>query len=321
MVAAGPFPCVRRAAGGWRPAKADVSASRSANSTGSRFVPVEWRTGKAPSGFLVEFAAVAAVPEFAVPDDRQRAKAVRQAVHRDCAPFSADRDRTGGDVDSYAAGLFLTKFLQRGRAPMPTLGIEREALRAHDLLEAVDDVGAERDSVNLGWRPQGTASSCLSPEEAAGVLAYRREFILEPEFEAVTDDSLFDSPLEHRFLAEWVPRHLGAKAGHWFTPQAPLDTILDAEGEESESQGDSGSGSRRIDFLFCHPGGPPLAIELDGPEHELAAPVDRNRDLALRKAGIETVRVGTSGLEEGDGPAFQRIRRHWRRLGRSGRRP
>lgn len=203
---------------------------------------------------------------------------------------------------------------------MPTLGIEREAVRAHDLLATVEDLGEESESAFrerdqgrrdvLGWRPRDTGSSCLSPEGAAGVLAERRKFVVDPEFKVVTDDSLFDSPLEHWFLADWVPRHLGPKAGHWFTPQAPLDTILDATGVELESKLDSGSGSRRIDFLFHHPGKPPLAIELDGAEHEVAALVDRDRDVALQNAGIETVRVGVSDLEAGDGPALQRIKRH-----------
>ena len=290
--------------------KAQVSGARKSDSEGLRFLPVEWRARKVPSGFLCEFAAVAAVPEFAVPDDRQLARALRQAVPGDCVLFSADRDRTSGDSDSYAAGLFLTKILQRGRAPMPTLSVEREAVRAHDLLATVEDLGEDGYSATLGWRPRETGRSCVSAEGAAGVLAERRQFVVDREFEAVADDSLFDSPLEYWFLADWVPRYLGPKAGHWFTPQAPLDTILEAAGIELESRRDSRSGFRRIDFLFHHPGGPPLAIELDGAEHESAALVDRDRDLALQRAGIETVRVGVSDLAAGDGPALQRIRRH-----------
>ncbi len=309
-------------------------------------LPVEW-WAKAPSGFLVEFAAVAALPEFVIPEkDRQRAKALRRALHGDslldpgrsatsaCVLFSADRGRTGSDPDSYAAGLLLTKILQRGHAPMPTLGVEREAVRVHNLQSAVVDREEDvPEGGELGWRPRNGGSSCLAPELAPRVLAERREFILDPEFEAVTDDSLFDSPLEHWFLAEWVPEHLGPEAGHWFTPQAPLDTILDAASgrraassrtrdadgsgagstatlSESESSRGSGAGARRLDFLFHHPGGAPLAIELDGPEHEAAAQVDRGRDRALRNAGIETVRVGVAELEAGEGSELQRIRRH-----------
>ena len=42
----------------------------------------------------------------------------------------------------------------------------------------------------------------------------------------------FDSPLEERFFTEWVPNNFGSDALHWFTPQAPLDRLIDASNDE-----------------------------------------------------------------------------------------
>ena len=122
------------------------------------------------------------------------------------------------------------------------------------------------------------------------------------DFDPESDEPLLQSEAEAWFFNEWVPRALGPTAGHWFTPQAPLDRLI-----ESGGMGD-GSGGRRIDFLFHHPGGPPLAIEVDGPEHEAAKDVDEARDESLRAIGIEVLRVTNAEVLEGSGIVLDRIR-------------
>ena len=132
----------------------------------------------------------------------------------------------------------------------------------------------------------------------------RLPFVLDPAygFDPGSDVSLLQSDAEAAFLNEWVPAALGPSAGHWFTPQAPLDKLI-----ESGGIGD-GSGTRRIDFLFNHPGGPPLAIEIDGPEHDAAADVDAARDDSLRSIGIDVVRVTNAEVMNTRGTMLDRIR-------------
>ena len=134
-------------------------------------------------------------------------------------------------------------------------------------------------------------------------VSVRVPFVLDPvlDFGSGADQTLLGSEYESLFLNSWVPRALGPMAGHWFTPQAPLDKLL-----ESGGVGD-GSGGRRIDFLFHHPGGPPLAIEVDGPEHEATKDVDEVRDEALRSIGIEVLRVTNDEVLEGGGIVLDRI--------------
>ena len=67
-----------------------------------------------------------------------------------------------------------------------------------------------------------------------------------------------------------------------------------------------GSGARRCDFLFSHPGGPPTAIEIDGPEHDTVA--DEVRDESLRSVGIDVLRVTNAEVLHGRGSMLDRIR-------------
>ncbi|MDE2755260.1 MAG: DEAD/DEAH box helicase [Acidobacteriota bacterium] len=132
----------------------------------------------------------------------------------------------------------------------------------------------------------------------------RTPFVLDSVFDidADSDEPLLGSNEEASFLKAWVPMTLGPCAGHWFTPQAPLDKLI-----ESGGMGD-GSGARRCDFLFSHPGGPPVVIEIDGPEHDAA--VDDARDESLRSVGIDVLRVTNAEVMRGHGPMLDRIRAH-----------
>ncbi|MCY3949974.1 MAG: DUF559 domain-containing protein [Acidimicrobiaceae bacterium] len=107
--------------------------------------------------------------------------------------------------------------------------------------------------------------------------------------DGLTDDN---SPPEAEFVAvvqERVPH-----AVRWLTPQAPLDRLLAAGGDDGGPPrwlGDLHESQRRVDFLCSAPGAAPFVIEIDGQQHCDAQATDDLRDNALVAIGIETFRV------------------------------
>ena len=120
-------------------------------------------------------------------------------------------------------------------------------------------------------------------------------------FDVKSERSPLQSDAEIEFLTEWVPSNLGAYAAHWFTPQAPLDRLL-----ESANLGHGAD--RRIDFLVYYPGIEPFAIEIDGPEHIASQAIDVERDKQLRSMGVDVIRVSNAEVEAGDGPQLNEIK-------------
>ena len=191
--------------------------------------------------------------------------------------------------------------LQRGRTPLPTLAVEREALRVHGLSEAVRDL--EADGIETGWEPRPGTRFSTSADAILAVATRRTAFALDPtfDFEPGSDAALLQSEAEARFLHQWVPGALWPSAGNWFTPQASLDKLL-------ESGGRGVYGARRVDFLFSHPGGRPFVVEVDGSEHDSTLEIDAVRDDALRSVGIDVLRVSNEEVMHGGGAVLDHIR-------------
>ena len=164
-----------------------------------------------------------------------------------------------------------------------------------------------QESPTVGWDPRPGAVSRVEPEAVLSIATERMPFVLDPAFgfDSGSHDALLQTAAEAWFLNEWVPKALGEKAGHWFTPQAPLDKLLESGGRAD------GSAARRVDFLFNHPGSRPLAIEIDGPEHDAATDVDDARDDSLRSIGIDVVRVTNAEVLRGHGNMLDRIRNRY----------
>ena len=262
-------------------------------------LPVEW-TENAPRrpGFLAEYVSIGSLPGVL---HRHLAKAnrVRKVLCQTLVLSSSSRsfERT---ADAGFTSSLLIKILRRGRTPLATLGIERAALKTGGLTGHDAELG--EDSHEVGWDNEKLSGALSANADAilAEALA-KRVFTLDPSFDGTPGDTdtLVDSDAEAVFLKRWVPETLGTDGGHWFTPQAPLDTLLKAAG-----LGDR-SGARRCDFLFYHPATRPFTVELDGPEHDPDA--DRARDDELRDVGIDVVRVTNDEVMRGHGPALDRI--------------
>lgn len=183
------------------------------------------------------------------------------------------------------------KILQRGSLPPLHPESERTLLTLCGFADSVSTPGTDIDLA-----PQ--LNSPVDRDNTSAIQWFAEDFQLDRSLR-------FDSREELRFLANWVPRVLGASAGRWITTQAPLDALLNGLGFE-------GAGARRVDFLFHAPQVPTFVVEIDGDQHGDQVLVDKDRDTALAEAGIEVIRIPTSELSSGEGPGFDRIKAIWK---------
>lgn len=117
---------------------------------------------------------------------------------------------------------------------------------------------------------------------------------------ATLDHVAFDSHREATFFKKWVPTVLGPKATAWFTPQAPLDMLLNACGEDNTT-------FRRADFMFYIPGYYPVIIEIDGDDHKQKRQADKERDAVLAKYNIRTVRIPNQEIDNLEGSNLEEL--------------
>ncbi len=215
---------------------------------------------------------------------------------------SKRRPRSGSDHSKLVGGLF-QKLLQRGLTPLPTIEVEREAIKNNGLGDWVEELPSS--SPEIAFELKRSYRADLQAPHVLQVLTERGAFKLDGEFDqnAGREISLFDSDAEAQFLQKWIPEVFGPTAAHWFVPQANLDRLLEANGAV-------GDGDRRIDFLFSFPGADPLAIEIDGEEHLEQVTIDRKRDDALAGIGIKVVRVQNAEIWAGHGPGLDEVKEH-----------
>ena len=266
------------------------------NPVSTQLMPVGWKEGVSRNSYIPEYVSVGAMPGLihdVLEDDEYLSDALSQFV----LLSRKNKPRAGSKDCNFICSL-LTKVLCRGTTPLPTLGLEREAIRLHGLMNNVHDLSV--DQAEMGWQLHDikrriTSSSVLS------AYVNRKAFALDPEFIFQPDsDSLLQSEAEDKFLNQWVPEALGTAAGHWFTPQASLDDLL-------QSHGRGGEGARRVDFLFSHPGGKPFVIEIDGEDHKSSLENDSSRDHELSSIGIDVLRVTNDEVTHGKGIALMQI--------------
>ncbi len=274
--------------------------SPAVHSTHRELLPVEWIEGARRNDFIPEYVSVGARP--GILNDRLGQDARLTRALSQCVLLSR-RSRERGDSVEYVrfAVSLLLKLLRRGQTPMPTLEVEREALRTHGLFDRVNAAG--QNEAEVGWELRAGPPLRFTAETILARITEKTPFILDSAFDFDPDSeaSLLQSHVESWFLNQWAPAALGPCAGHWFTPQAPLDRLV-------ESSGGYGNGARRVDFLFSHPGGTPFAVEIDGPEHAGAVEVDEARDEALRSAGIDVLRITNAEVLDGRGTTLDEIR-------------
>lgn len=278
----------------------DVMESDSAAENEPIHLPVEWREYADRSEFIAEYVTIGAMPGVMrnawAPElpgkTKRKAEALGKVLSQSVFLLRRDRRGISSEMSRFAASL-LEKVLTRGSTPLPTLSIEQSALELHGPFDSLRNFSDDHEQI--GWQ------SDLKFDEAAVISALieRDNFELDSELDYTEErvDPLMGSLAEASFLNEWVPTELGRTAGHWFTPQASLGALRG-----------STSDHRRIDFLFCHPLlSRPLAIEIDGLQHDRTAIVDNERDRSLPH-GFEIIRVPTAEVLQGRGHSLAKIR-------------
>ena len=263
-------------------------------------MPVVWADRVGRQYWISEYTSVGALASSAL-QNLGAANAQLSQISSQCLVLSSRIKQRDADEQNRLVGALLCKVLQRGRAPLPTLGVEKRALELHNLFDRIVELPSSEPEI--GYEFGRSFEGRVTNEMVIQAFSARKPFKLDSEFklDRRSEVPLFDSELEEKFLTDWVPRQLGATASNWFIPQANLDRLL-------ESHGVSEAGARRIDFLFAHPQAPTLAIEIDGPEHQDSPEVDRQRDETLRSIGIEVIRVQNQEIITGAGPNLEAIK-------------
>lgn len=249
-------------------------------------LPVDWREREARDGWITEYVPVGSLPGVVRGLSNVEVGRIGSRLLSQTA-FLRNRHRRAEDVDAHVtlvAGLF-AKFLQRGEVPLPTLGIERAALHHHGLSDEVDDISDF--GIELGWtaREGGRFSGDGALKGLLSNLVRRDDFSLDG---AIVESRGRDA--DRRFLCDWVPRNLGRSAGHWIIPDAPMRSILDAQGEPWAEDG----------LMLAMPGEAPFVVEMvdqSSSPAELQQLEDRSK--ALAGVGIRTIRVDSAELDQG----------------------
>ena len=266
-------------------------------------LPVRWFETRQRVDYDAEYVSIGSMPGL-IRDSFKDDETIRKLLC-DSVVLSR-RSRETEEVDErvrLVSALFM-KLLQRGRMPLPTLEIERSAIHAFGLDEHTTDLSVNGD-VELGWESKTGKRYNINPDQFVARLSERCNFELEAEFQ----EPLLDSAYELDFITRWVPQNLGDDAGHWITPQASLDTLIESSQEEIHT---SGVG-RRVDFLFYAPGRKPFVLEIDGPEHQNAAQTDRQRDRSLGRAtSMEVIRVTNHEVTPVPSAKLEQIKRRFR---------
>ncbi len=279
------------------PKEAPLESARSV----PRSEPVEWHEHFLRREYDPRYFTLGAKPGFLSPFDFGKEDIVRHGLIQ-ALMLSKQLNTNEATRHAKLIGGVIQKLLTRGDLPLCTMSVEEELakdVRLADKLLQLEDTHDEIGWVWNGRTPASFANDIASAWSRRRVPAHDTiKFFVDGGFEG-----MFDSRLERDFLCKWLPREAAANMIHWFTPQASLDKLLQGKGLE-------GQGARRVDFLFYHPMGQPLAVELDGDEHQNMKVSDGERKKLLQKAGIKTIRLSNNEILRGSGRNLELVKDH-----------
>lgn len=109
----------------------------------------------------------------------------------------------------------------------------------------------------------------------------------------------FGSPDERTFAQDWFDQIERGALSRWLIPQVQFAALVPNCPVDLAGQ--------RVDFLLSAPGLDPLAIEIDGRQHEESVAVDTQRAALLEKGGIKVIQVPVAEVRKGTGPKLKLI--------------
>lgn len=186
----------------------------------------------------------------------------------------------------------LRRILTRGDRPPVDPLVEDWILRQADL---ADSLLPSRDPGDASVR-LGVGADLPHESALASAVTYRQAFAMDDRAVLADGSPLLDPTLEAPFMSDVVPSAYRDAAGHWFHPQASFGELTGAPED-----------FRRVDFLVYHPSMAPHVVEIDGAHHPHQVEVDRDRDQALKAAGIDAERVSGDDLVNGQIPALHAL--------------
>ena len=247
-----------------------------------------------PRGYEVEVASLGGLPSALHAEDYSfgTGYALLRRTRDDDATWDPKIAVIGGVIRRY---------LQRGSAAPPTLGLEEAACRAAGLEQKLERAG--KDSEEVGY--QKWEGENVSPERLRRAVAIGNVGDgTPPELEPSLRETLLGSEEERRFL-EWACTGARAGCGGRLLPQVLFR--------------DLGTGSkdmRRADFVYSDGAGRPIVIEIDGIQHEESREADESRDEALEGLNLEVRRIPASVLKKGtameDAPGLRALEDAWK---------
>ncbi len=266
-------------------------------------IPVIWTSPVSRSDWIDEFTDIGSIPSFIKPFLDSDDEKVIQVVSQSVILTKRSKNRLTNEDQKTVAAL-LKKLLQRGKAPLTTIGVEKASLKGQNINQYVEE--SSSDNPEIEFHISENFPGNVNSAELIKFITKRNSFEFDSEYlrKRNKDEKLLGSEEEEKIFLEWIPSNFGKEALHWFVPQASLDRLLETNGIDSD-------GVRRVDFLFYHPNSDnPLVIEIDGEEHESSELVDQERDNSLRSIGISVIRIKNQEILAGKGPGLDLLKKY-----------
>ena len=260
---------------------------------------VTWLENAKRDHWVCDYTTVGSIPFTVSKTEFKYDLSIGRALSQCMLLTDREASRINSNKAQLAISAILLKILRRGSMALTMPDIEQSALNQAGLL--TQTIPLTEKSGEFGFEWKDTRQSKVDPQSLLRQYSRREKF--SPSEHLDVGGEVFDSPLEDKFYNEILPKSCIDDPRHWITPQAPLDIILSARGLQDTSS----AGGRRVDFLFYHPFGHPLVIEIDGEEHIENIDTDNQRDEALEKIGIKVLRITNDEIEKGKGTKLENL--------------
>lgn len=187
-------------------------------------------------------------------------------------------------------GDIVRKCIHRGIGTLPTIGLERELLKAHREYFHISE-NQEDTSGGINWGPKTDLA------ELRNIAALHTEYLsnCSAHIDLVKLDP--SHPKNERLLLDRLVTHYGGKLLSCIYTQVPIADLLPADKKQDFL-------GQRLDFVISFPNGRSIVLEPgdhdSDPNAETQLRIDKARDSELLKIGIPTLRFRNSRISSND---------------------